>query len=120
MAAGKGYLDTRQALADLGMDEAVCAQIGIRLLKIGCGWPLNAQDAREFATGLDEILLIEEKSQILEYALKVQLYNWLDDLRPRVYDQVADKETGSEACGERGGPDGRIWVDRGTDKNKLK
>src|SRR3546814_1849124 len=92
MAAGKAYLDTRQALADLGMDEAVCAQIGIRLLKIGCVWPLNAQDAREFATGLDEILVIEEKRQILEYALKEELYNWRDDVRPRVYGKFDEKD----------------------------
>ncbi|MFA5488771.1 MAG: indolepyruvate ferredoxin oxidoreductase family protein [Candidimonas sp.] len=85
MTAGKAYLDTRQALADLGLDEATCAQIGIRLMKIGCIWPLNAQDSREFATGLEEILVVEEKRQILEYALKEELYNWRDDVRPKVY-----------------------------------
>src|SRR3546814_6834494 len=104
MAAGKAYLDTRQALADLGMDEAVCAQIGIRLLKIGCVWPLNAQDAREFATGLDEILVIEEKRQILEYALKEELYTWRDDVRPRVYGKFDRKSTrlnSSHYCASR-------------------
>jgi len=92
MAAGKAYLDTRQALADLGLDEGACAQLGIRLLKVGCVWPLNAQDAREFATGLDEILVIEEKRQILEYALKEELYNWRDDVRPRVYGKFDEKD----------------------------
>src|SRR3546814_856197 len=47
MTAGKAYLDTRQALADLGLDEATCAQIGIRLMKVGCVWPLNAQEDRK-------------------------------------------------------------------------
>lgn len=92
MAAGKAYLDTRQALADLGLDDAACAQIGIRLIKIGCVWPLNAQDAREFATGLDEILVVEEKRQVLEYALKEELYNWRDDVRPRVYGKFDEKD----------------------------
>ncbi|TCT09700.1 indolepyruvate ferredoxin oxidoreductase family protein [Paralcaligenes ureilyticus] len=97
MAAGKAYLDTRQALADLGLDERSCAQIGIRLLKVGCVWPLNALDAREFATGLDEILVVEEKRQILEYALKEELYNWRDDVRPKVYGKFNEKDN---AAGE--------------------
>lgn len=92
MTAGKAYLDTRQALADLGLDERTCAQIGIRLLKVGCVWPLNAQDAREFATGLEEILVVEEKRQILEYALKEELYNWRDDVRPKVYGKFDEKD----------------------------
>ncbi|CAN0627996.1 indolepyruvate ferredoxin oxidoreductase [Burkholderia multivorans] len=85
MTAGKAYLDVRQALADLGLDDDMCRQIGIRLYKVGCVWPLEAQGAREFATGLEEILVVEEKRQILEYALKEELYNWRDDVRPKVY-----------------------------------
>ncbi|MGB6104512.1 MAG: indolepyruvate ferredoxin oxidoreductase family protein [Pusillimonas sp.] len=106
MTAGKAYLDTRQALADLGLDEATCAQIGIRLIKIGCVWPLNAQDAREFATGLEEILVIEEKRQILEYALKEELYNWRDDVRPKVYGKFDEKD---HAGGEWSVPRGQ-WL----------
>ena len=85
MTAGKAYLDVRQALNDLGLDEAACAEAGIRVMKVGCIWPLDAQGARDFATGLKEILVVEEKRQILEYALKEELYNWRDDVRPRVY-----------------------------------
>jgi len=92
MTAGKAYLDTRQALLDLGLDDATCTAIGLRLIKIGCVWPLNAQDAREFATGLDEILVIEEKRQILEYALKEELYNWRDDVRPKVYGKFNEND----------------------------
>ncbi|MGI4847154.1 MAG: indolepyruvate ferredoxin oxidoreductase family protein [Janthinobacterium lividum] len=92
MTAGKAYLDVRQALADLGLDEDTCAQIGIRLFKVGCIWPLDAQDARAFATGLEEILVVEEKRQILEYALKEELYNWRDDVRPRVYGKFDERD----------------------------
>ncbi len=94
MTAGKAYLDVRQALNDLGLDEAACEQAGIRVLKVGCIWPLDAQDAREFATGLKEILVVEEKRQILEYALKEELYNWRDDVRPRVYGKFDEREHG--------------------------
>ena len=59
MTAGKAYLDVRQALADLGLDEAACRRIGIRLYKVGCVWPLDAHGARAFASGLKEILVIE-------------------------------------------------------------
>lgn len=94
MTAGKAYLDTRQALADLGLDEETCRRIGIRLFKVGCVWPLDAHDAREFATGLEEILVVEEKRQILEYALKEELYNWRDDVRPRIYGKFDERGDG--------------------------
>ena len=90
MTAGKSYLDTRQALADLGIDEAVAHDIGIRLYKIGMTWPLEAQGVRDFAQGLEEILVVEEKRQVLEYQLKEELYNWRDDVRPRVVGKFDD------------------------------
>lgn len=90
ITAGKSYLDTRQALADLGIDEQVAKDIGIRLYKIGLTWPLESEGVREFATGLEEILVVEEKRQILEYALKEELYNWEDKVRPRVVGKFDD------------------------------
>ena len=90
ITAGKSYLDTRQALADLGIDEQVAQEIGIRLYKIGLTWPLESQGVREFASGLEEILVVEEKRQILEYALKEELYNWEDKVRPRVVGKFDD------------------------------
>jgi len=90
ITAGKSYLDTRQALADLGIDEKVAQEIGIRLYKIGLTWPLESQGVREFANGLEEILVVEEKRQILEYALKEELYNWEDKVRPRVVGKFDD------------------------------
>jgi indolepyruvate ferredoxin oxidoreductase len=106
LTAGKAYLDVRQALADLGLDESTCSRIGIRVLKVGCVWPLDAQDARAFATGLDEILVVEEKRQILEYALKEELYNWREDVRPKVYGKF--DERGNEG-GEWSVPRGQ-WL----------
>jgi indolepyruvate ferredoxin oxidoreductase len=90
ITAGKSYLDTRQALADLGIDEQVARDIGIRLYKVGMNWPLEAEGVREFAQGLEEILVVEEKRQILEYQLKEELYNWRDDVRPRVVGKFDD------------------------------
>jgi indolepyruvate ferredoxin oxidoreductase len=90
ITAGKSYLDTRQALADLGIDEHVARDIGIRLYKVGMTWPLEAEGVREFAQGLEEILVVEEKRQILEYQVKEELYNWRDDARPRVVGKFDD------------------------------
>jgi indolepyruvate ferredoxin oxidoreductase len=90
ITAGKAYLDTRQALADLGIDEQAAADIGLRLYKIGMTWPLEAEGVHEFARGLDEILVVEEKRQVLEYALKEELYNLPDGERPRVVGKFDD------------------------------
>jgi indolepyruvate ferredoxin oxidoreductase len=106
MAAGKAYLDVRQALTDLGLDDETCQQIGIRVFKVGCVWPLDAHDARDFATGLEEILVVEEKRQILEYALKEELYNWRDDVRPRIYGKFDERDN---AGGEWSQPRGQ-WL----------
>jgi len=92
MASGKSWNDTRQALADLGLDDAACRQLGIRLHKVGVVWPLEAQLTREFATGLQEILVVEEKRQVIEYQLKEELYNWRADVRPNVLGKFDEGE----------------------------
>jgi indolepyruvate ferredoxin oxidoreductase len=84
IACGKAWLDVRQALADLGIDQRVAADIGLRLYKVGMPWPLEADGVRRFARGLEEILVVEEKRQIIEYQLKEMLYDWRDSERPRV------------------------------------
>jgi indolepyruvate ferredoxin oxidoreductase len=106
ITAGKSYLDTRQALADLGIDEQAAADIGIRLYKIGMTWPLESEGVHEFAKGLDEILVVEEKRQILEYALKEELYNLPDGERPRVVGKFDD--TGEWA--NKGGTGHGDWL----------
>ena len=90
MASGKAYNDTRQALMDLGLDDDSCRQLGIRLHKVGVVWPLEAQLTREFASGLQEILVVEEKRQVMEYQLKEELYNWRADVRPNVVGKFSD------------------------------
>ena len=94
MASGKAYNDTRQALLDLGLDDATCRQLGLRVHKVGVVWPLEAQTTREFATGLQEILVVEEKRQVIEYQLKEELYNWRSDVRPNVLGKYGDAEDG--------------------------
>lgn len=95
IASGKSYLDVLQALEDLGIDERHAAEIGLRLFKVGMPWPLEPTSLRKFAEGLDEILVVEEKRQLIEYQMKEMLYNWRDDVRPRVigkYDEHGEWE----------------------------
>jgi indolepyruvate ferredoxin oxidoreductase len=99
IASGKAYNDTRQALHDLGLDDDTCRRIGLRLHKVNVVWPLEATITREFAQGLQEILVVEEKRQVIEYQLKEELYGWRPDVRPNVlgkFDESEGDETGGE------------------------
>ncbi|MBI5619039.1 MAG: indolepyruvate ferredoxin oxidoreductase family protein [Gammaproteobacteria bacterium] len=91
IASGKSYMDVLEALEELGIDEAKAARVGIRLFKVSMPWPLEPDGVREFARGLEEILVIEEKRQMVEYQLKEQLYNWQPDVRPRVIGKYDDQ-----------------------------
>jgi indolepyruvate ferredoxin oxidoreductase len=97
ITSGKAYLDTLQALSDLGLSLATCEDVGIRIHKVSVIWPLDASSAREFATGLQEILVVEEKRQLIEYALKEELYGWRDDVRPRVIGKFDSRDGGEYA-----------------------
>lgn len=91
LTSGKSYLDVRQALQDLAIDEQVAFEVGIRLYKVGMVWPLEPEGIRQFSVGLDEILVVEEKRQFLEYQLKEELYNWSESVRPRVIGKFDEK-----------------------------
>jgi len=84
VTAGKSYLDVRQALDDLGVDEAMARDIGLAIYKVAMVWPLEREGVRRFAEGLEEILVIEEKRALIENQIKEQLYNWQAASRPRV------------------------------------
>ena len=99
IASGKAYNDMRQALSDLGLDDDTCRALGIRVHKVNVVWPLEATITREFAQGLQEILVVEEKRQVIEYQVKEELYNWRTDVRPNVlgkFDEPDGDSTGGE------------------------
>jgi len=82
VAAGKTYLDVREALDMLGLDGAELSTRGVRLLRLGMIYPLIPIEIMEFAAGLDEIIVVEEKRGFLESAVKEILYGTAD--APRV------------------------------------
>jgi indolepyruvate ferredoxin oxidoreductase len=81
-APGKAYYDLREALTELGLDNAALRQYGIRLLKIEMLFPMEPGTIREFARGLEEILVVEEKRSFCEMFIRDILYNQAE--RPRV------------------------------------
>ncbi len=76
VTTGKSYLDVLQALEYLGLDERACADIGIRVYKVGMTWPLEPEGIARFAQGLEDIVVVEEKRAFIERQMKEQFYNW--------------------------------------------
>ena len=74
ITVGKSYLDMRQALDDLGIDEVRANDLGLRLYKIGCPWPLDPVGLKEFVRGLDLVIVVEEKRSLIEVQVREELY----------------------------------------------
>ncbi len=74
VTAGKSHLDVLQALDDLGIDEVRAANLGLRLIKVACTWPLEPQGIRNFASDLQTIVVVEEKRGLMESQIKEILY----------------------------------------------
>jgi indolepyruvate ferredoxin oxidoreductase len=74
VTTGKAYLDVRQAFDELGIDEIKCNDLGLRLFKIACPWPIAKQELAEFAAGLDLIIVVEEKRSLIEVQVREELY----------------------------------------------
>ena len=74
ITVGKSYLDVRQAFDQLGIDEVKCNDLGIRLFKIGCPWPISRAELRDFAKGLELIIVVEEKRSLIEVQVREELY----------------------------------------------
>ncbi|HTV31719.1 MAG TPA: indolepyruvate ferredoxin oxidoreductase family protein [Methylocella sp.] len=74
ITSGKSYLDVRQAMDDLGLDEVAANRFGLRILKLACTWPIEPLGLREFARGLELIIVVEEKRSLIEVQLREELY----------------------------------------------
>jgi indolepyruvate ferredoxin oxidoreductase len=89
IASGKTYFDLRQACRDLGLDDARLQQIGVRLLQLRMPYPLEGRIVREFASGLQEILVLEDKRPFVELYVKDELYGLAE--RPSVVGKLDDE-----------------------------
>jgi indolepyruvate ferredoxin oxidoreductase len=103
ISSGKAAMDARQALQELGLDSKAAADIGISFLKIGMPFPFDQETVRNFADGLEEILVVEEKRRFMESRVRDALYDLPEGRRPRVlgrYDEAG--ELMLPECGEFG------------------
>ena len=90
ITAGKTYNDLRQCFLELGLDDAALRRYGIRILKMGMLFPMEPQIVRDFARGLEEILVIEEKRPFLELFAKNVLYGMAN--APRIVGKFDEQE----------------------------
>ena len=91
VTTGKSYLDVLQALEYLGISARDAREIGIRVYKVGMSWPLEPVGIREFARGLEDIIVVEEKRSFIESQMKESMYNWPEQRRPHIvgkYDEA--------------------------------
>ncbi len=92
IASGKAYENVREALRHMGIDEKTADRIGLRLYKVRMPWPLEPEGVRQFSEGLEEVLVIEERREVIEHQIKQQLFNWRADVRPRIVGKFDDKD----------------------------
>jgi indolepyruvate ferredoxin oxidoreductase len=93
ITSGKSYSDVREALRWLNIDEHSANDLGIGLYKVGMPWPLEPEGIREFCEGLDHVLVVEEKRELIEHQIKWQLYNWKEAARPIVVGKQDEQGT---------------------------
>ncbi len=93
VTTGKSYLDVLQALEYLGIGAEEARDIGVRVYKVGMTWPLEPVGIREFARGLEDIVVVEEKRSFIESQMKEHMYNWDHHTRPSIvgkYDEAGE------------------------------
>lgn len=82
VAPGKSYVDLIEALHRMGLDGNAIGAAGIRLLKVGAPFPMDPELVRQFARGLREIIVLEEKRAFIELFIKDALYGTAN--QPRI------------------------------------
>jgi len=75
VTAGKAHHDLMEVFRRLGLSEAALAAAGVRVLKLGLTYPIDAPRLQAFAQGLHEMLVIEEKAPIVEQQVRDLFYN---------------------------------------------
>lgn len=74
VAAGMGFQAIVRALDDLGLDAAACEALGLRLVKLSMPWPLEREELRRLAGGVETVLVVEDKLPFLEQLVRDALY----------------------------------------------
>eukprot|EP01099_Mayorella_cantabrigiensis_P001999 TRINITY_DN1875_c0_g2_i1.p1 TRINITY_DN1875_c0_g2~~TRINITY_DN1875_c0_g2_i1.p1 ORF type:complete len:222 (+),score=2.60 TRINITY_DN1875_c0_g2_i1:228-893(+) len=91
ITVGKSYMDVRQALEDLGVNETAAQELGLALFKVTVSWPLEPASIQDFCQCLDSVLVVEEKRPLIEDQVKTILYHLPADQRPQVLGKMDAK-----------------------------
>jgi indolepyruvate ferredoxin oxidoreductase len=91
ITVGKSYLDVRQSLEDLGIDDAAARDLGLAVFKVTVSWPLERTGIEDFCRSLDTVLVVEEKRPLIENQLKTILYHLPADRRPEILGKLDAK-----------------------------
>ncbi len=89
VAAGKNWLDLQHALDLLGIDSGEAERLGITAYKVGMTWPLDERSFRQWAAGLELIVVVEEKRKLIEAQIKEAIFD--DRQGRRVYGRRTDR-----------------------------
>jgi indolepyruvate ferredoxin oxidoreductase len=99
VTSGKSWLDVMQALDDLGIDAAAAGELGLKVYQVTMPWPLEPEGLVAFAQDCEELLVVEEKRDLLESQAKQVLYG--RPAAPRVIGKyTADGQPLLPAAGE--------------------
>ena len=112
ITTGKSYLDVRQAMEELGIDEVAANELGLRLYKVAMPYPMDVDGLKTFADDLDLIVVVEEKRSLIEVQVKEELFNSKDI--PRLRDRQEGREREELAV-----PGQRRRSTRPTSRSKL-
>ena len=82
VAPGKTWLDVQEALRLLNLSESGLRRLGVALYKPALVWPLEPEGIRDFANGLQQLIVVEEKAGLVENQIKAILYG--DEKRPQI------------------------------------
>ncbi len=103
ISSGKAAVDVQQALLELGIGADQAAELGIVMLKMGMPFPFDQDRVRDFAAGLEEVVVVEEKRRFMESRVRDALYDLPEGRRPRVVGRHDGEGTEMlPGCGEFG------------------
>ncbi|MFG1610288.1 indolepyruvate ferredoxin oxidoreductase family protein [Actinoplanes sp. NPDC049265] len=74
VAAGTAYDALRQALTELGLSDADLHAAGLRILRLGSIYPVDEERIRDFARGLEQVVVVEDKVAFVETQIREALY----------------------------------------------
>ncbi len=75
VSSGRTYVELRQTLHEIGLDDRELSRRQVRLLQLGVPYPLEPGIIDRFTRGLTRVIVIEEKRSFIERQIRDLLYD---------------------------------------------